>query len=341
MPVKKMLPLWSYFVIDVLIIAVCCTGFYFAYYRIPHDLDSDNIVISNPYTAKNTSKAPSQATVSTPSSESSQAESSPEPPPVDTEWAVKFKDKFTSTIVSTSDTYTSPNVSITVRQYSKGSGKSLVTYYVADIYIAKIECLQTGFAKNKYGVGYSENMLSMDSRFNAILAINGDYYGNCRNGFVIRNGVVYRSVPNDSDVCVLYYDGTMRTFAAEEFDFDKAVQDGAYQAWNFGPALLDENGESLTNFPTSRVTPRNPRSAIGYYEPGHYCFVLVDGRDSGYSVGMTLSELSSLMKELGCKAAYNLDGGQSSVLTFNDTYANQPYKGGRAVSDCVFIKEPD
>lgn len=339
-----MLPLWSYFVIDILIIAICCTGFYFAYYRIPRDLDSDNIVISKPSNTKSTasSSATSEASTSTASVDSSQTGSTPEESESEsTDWAKKFADKFTSTVVSTSDSYTSPNISISVKQYTKGSSKSPITYYVADIYISKIECLQTGFAKDKYGVGYSENVLSMDARFNAVLTINGDYYGNGKSGVVIRNGIAYRNVADNSDICVLYYNGTMRTFLASEFDFNQAVQDGAYQAWTFGPALLDENGDSLTEFPTTRVTPKNPRSAIGYYEPGHYCFVLVDGRESGYSVGMTMSELSSLMKELGCKVAYNLDGGKSSAMTFNDAYANQPYDGGRAVSDCVFIKEPD
>lgn len=334
MPVKKMLPLWSYFVIDILVIALCCTSFYFAYYRIPRGLDSDNIVIINP----NTSKAASQESVSTGSGLS---EISKEPEIASTEWAVRFADRFTDTVVSTEDTYSSPNIAIKVKQYTKGSGRSLITYYVADIYISKIECLGSGFAKDKYGVGYSEDVLSMDTRFNAMLAINGDYYGNGKSGVVIRNGVVYRANPDGSDICVLYYDGTMKTFTADAFDLEKAVQDGAYQTWTFGPALLDENGESLSSFPTSRVTPKNPRSAIGYYEPGHYCFVLVDGRDTGYSVGMTLTELSELMKELGCKAAYNLDGGKSSVMTFHDTVVNQPCGGGRPVSDCIFIKEPD
>jgi len=329
---KKMLPLWSYFIIDALVIAICCTGFYFAYYRIPRELNSENIVISKPHkpsVIEGATSADADPSESEPAQESSE------------DWAKKFADKFTSTVVSTENTYTSPNISITVEQYTKSDGRHLITYYVADIYIAKIDCLQCGFAKDKYGVGYAEDMLSMDKRFNAILAINGDYYGNSKSGVVIRNGIVYRSTPNDSDVCVLYYDGTMKTFTADEFDLEKAIQDGAYQAWSFGPSLLDENGESLTDFPTSRVTPKNPRSVIGYYEPGHYCFVLVDGRDSDYSVGMTMAELSSLMQELGCKVAYNLDGGQSSMMTFNDTYANQPYKGGRPVSDCILIKEPD
>jgi exopolysaccharide biosynthesis protein len=134
----------------------------------------------------------------------------------------------------------------------------------------------------------------------------------------------------------------MKTFSAQEFDVDQAIKDGAWQAWSFGPGLLDENGKSKTEFTADgHVQDSNPRSAIGYYEPGHYCLVVVDGRQRGYSSGMTLTQLSELFKKLGCKAAYNLDGGKSSVMAFNDALVNQPTQGGREVSDCIIIKETD
>jgi exopolysaccharide biosynthesis protein len=170
--------------------------------------------------------------------------------------------------------------------------------------------------------------------------MNGDYYGNGSNGVVIRNGEVYRSDVNGSDVCVLYYDGTIQTYSGSEFDINDAIADGAWQAWSFGPELLDESGSSLSDFNTSNhVARENPRSALGYYEPGHYCMVVVDGRQSGYSAGMDLEQLSNLMEELGCTAAYNMDGGKSSVMTYNDDYVNQPADGGREISDCIVIKE--
>ena len=63
---------------------------------------------------------------------------------------------------------------------------------------------------------------------------------------------------------------------------------------------------------TARVQGLNPRSAVGYYEPGHYCFVVIDGRQPGYSKGATLMQLAQLFESLGCKEAYNLDGGKSA-----------------------------
>lgn len=81
----------------------------------------------------------------------------------------------------------------------------------------------------------------------------------------------------------------------------------------------------------------NPRTVLGYYAPGHYAVLVVDGR--GESAGLSLDELAGLCEELGFTLAYNLDGGKSSVMTFNDAIVNQPAGGGRAISDVIYIAE--
>lgn len=335
---KKLLPAWLVVIIDILIIAVYVAGFYCTYYLKPRKLESSGIKTAQKVTIDDTSEknAISEDTSGSSDSAGSNTSSSVE------SLSTKFAEHFTDTVVSTSNSYSSKNISITVNQYTEGSGKDVVTYYIADIYIANIKCLQSGFAENTYGVDYTDTVLDMDKSLGVLLAINGDYYGNGGDGVVIRNGEVYRSTTSDYDVCVLYYDGTMKTFSADEFNVDQAITDGAYQAWCFGPELLDEYGNNTTEFATNRhVIEMNPRSAIGYYEPGHYCLVVVDGRQSGYSNGMTLTQLSELFETLGCSSAYNLDGGKSSSMTFNDTEVNQACDGGREVSDCILIKEVD
>ena len=142
-------------------------------------------------------------------------------------------------------------------------------------------------------------------------------------------------------MCVLYYDGTMRTFSPGDFSLDQAIADGAYQAWTFGPMLLDDQGQPIPDerLNTSKNIRRaNPRAGIGYYEPGHYCFVVVDGRTDDAS-GLTLEQFSQLFADLGCKAAYNMDGGRSAEMYYNGSVLNDPYKGGRSVSDCLIIRE--
>lgn len=229
---------------------------------------------------------------------------------------------------------------VTVSKEQTVLDSETITYYIADIYLSDITRLQTVLAQDTYGTGYRESLTDMAIRGNAIIAINGDYYGNTSEGVVIRNGVVYRANPTDCDLCVLYQDGTMKTMSADDFDLAQAIADGAWQAWTFGPALLDQSGGAIESFDsTRRLIAANPRSAIGYYAPGHYCFVVVDGRDEGYSSGMTLPQLSQLFESLGCKAAYNLDGGNSSIMVSQGEILNQPSGGGREISDCILITE--
>jgi len=201
--------------------------------------------------------------------------------------------------------------------------------------VRSIDALKTAFAKGTYGKSIYEFPLKTATENAAVFAVTGDYYSVRSQGIVIRNGTLYRDVAS-ADVCVLYHDGEMKTYSAQEFNLNDAIARGVWQTWAFGPALLDENGQSLTEF-DSKLTDRHPRSAIGYYAPGHYCFVVVDGRQKGYSVGMRLDELSTLMASLGCKQAYNLDGGATAVMIFRGQVINQPYKGGRESGDIIFL----
>lgn len=249
------------------------------------------------------------------------------------DFSLKFADKFiTGHAVSTEDSYRSENVSITLRQVQEDG----VTYYVQDIYVRSTQNLQSAFADDTYGKAITDTVLGMALENDAIGAINGDYYGVENSGVVIRNGVLYRSEA-DSDVLVLFKDGTMRVYEEDAFDGEAVMAEGAYQAWCFGPSLLQE-GEAIDRF-NSRIGGVNPRTMIGYFEPGHYCFVTVDGRQEGYSSGMTLVELAQLAEDLGCEIAYNLDGGKTSTMTFGEGIVNQPVSGGRKTSDIIFITE--
>ncbi len=250
--------------------------------------------------------------------------------------AEKFADMYTEETVVTPGSYTSPNVSVTVTEETLDNGR--VTYYLADIYLRDVTAFQTALARNTYGSGYRDGVSDMAALSNALVAVNGDYYGNTNEGVVIRNGVIYRANPTDCDVCVLYYDGSMRVMSGSSFSVEDAIADGAWQAWTFGPALLDGGGNAIDSFSsTGRIISANPRTAIGYYEPGHYCLVVVDGR--GDSAGITLPRLSELFEDLGCAAAYNLDGGNSSVMVWQGDVINDPSGGGRESSDAVLIAE--
>ena len=213
------------------------------------------------------------------------------------------------------------------------------TYYVADVWIRNILGYKTAFSGGKYDGGYSLPS-DMASENHAILALSGDCYKARPEGIVIRNGSLYRDTVS-GDVCILYADGVMESYYEADFDLDAAVARGAYQGWSFGPKLIDNGQVPASYNTTDKIKSHNPRAAIGYYEPGHSCLVYVDGRQGENSKGMTLEELSQTMIGLGCVDAYNLDGGQSSMMVFQDQVLGQPYKGGRDISDIIYFGGDD
>jgi exopolysaccharide biosynthesis protein len=238
------------------------------------------------------------------------------------------------------NSYDSDNIQFTTDKVEIGSGISKITYYISDIYVSSVEYLRTAFAEGEYGKNIRESTLDQARDNDAILAINGDYYGSSEMGVVIRNGVLYRSGTYGADICVLFTDGTMKTYAPEEFDMVDILGQGAWQVWIFGPQLLDGEGNILSVFNSTYYLSReHPRTAIGYIEPGHYVFLLVDGRNDGYSRGASLSELAQIMADAGCVYAYNLDGGKSAEMVYEDEFVNQPSDGGREVSDIIYLRE--
>lgn len=270
------------------------------------------------------------------------------------DWREKFADKFPETVIVTESSYKSPNISIEVTKEKlttdkfdlSGSGKhkeygTKIAYTIADIYIGDISCLQTAFAEDMFGIGYSEKLTDISRRIGSILGVNGDSYNNNRhknNGIIIRNGTVYRNAPTDVETCVLNCDGTIKIYPPDMINEKDLMENGAYQSWIFGPSLLDENGKAKTDFLTwDYIKQSHPRTAIGYYEPGHYCLLVVDGRQKNYSRGMFLDEMAKLFEDLGCKAAYNLDGGHCSFMTFGENMESHPYKPEHKIPDGIFI----
>lgn len=257
-----------------------------------------------------------------------------------------FSDIFLSEgepIIRTESTYISQNVSINIT--SQRFEDSDV--YVADIYLRDLTSFQRGFSWGKWKSSALElPRIAEDS--GAILAMTGDY-AHYFEGWLMGNGELLRSTRNtERDLCLIYRNGEMRTVRAQDIN-DAWMEDETPALWHifcFGPTLLDAEGKPCTTF-NSDVKDDNPRSAIGYYEPGHYCFVQVDGRGTkstvqsgAYNMGLNMDRLARLMESLGCQVAYNLDGGRSSMMWFDGEIISTPFLGGRPICDIVLIREP-
>ena len=234
--------------------------------------------------------------------------------------------------------YSDSKTSITLKQYREYDSN----IYVADVTVSDASDLKTALANNTYGRNITDTTSDMAANNNAILAINGDYYGARQSGYVIRNGKLYRDTSGNRDALVIQKNGEFKFVSESETNASELLQDGALQAFSFGPVLLN-NGEVSVgeNDEVGMAMASNPRTAIGYLGNNHYVFVVSDGRTSE-SAGLSLYELASFMKELGVKDAYNLDGGGSSTMVFKGEIINNPTTSGRSgeersVSDIVYI----
>ena len=241
----------------------------------------------------------------------------------------------------TDTSYSDGNISVTLTEKTVNETQ----VYVADITLSSSDYLKTALAQNSYGTNVTAKTSVTAAENNAILAVNGDYYGANSSGYVIRNGVVYRdSVREDASNgdLAIYKDGSFKIIYEDQVSADQLVQDGVVNLLAFGPSLV-ENGEISvdTNTEVGQAMSSNPRTAIGIIDENHYIIVVSDGRTSE-SKGLSLYQMAEVMKSYGVKTAYNLDGGGSSTLYFNGQVINKPTTGGskiseRAVSDIVYI----
>ena len=214
--------------------------------------------------------------------------------------------------------------------------------YVADVRLSSVQYLRTAFAKDTYGRNVTAYTSSIAAAHNALLAINGDYYGAQERGYVIRNGVIYRSTRSSADVLCVYTDGTMKVVDPKSYTAEELLAAGVWQAFSFGPGLVVDGEIAVgVNTEVKIAMNSNPRTAIGMIEPNHFIFVVADGRSMS-SAGLSLYELAKFMQSLGAVTAYNLDGGGSSTMYYQGEVVNNPTSGGRtskerAVSDIIYI----
>lgn len=244
-------------------------------------------------------------------------------------------------VVITENSYIDDNIQISIETDRENN----TTYYVADIIIKDSSLLKTAFANKIYGRNIKEKTSTIANENNAILAINGDFYGFRNSGYVLRNGVVYRdslSTDEYGEDLVIDSEGNFKIINENETSIKELENNGAIQVFSFGPALV-ENGKSVVddNDEVGKAMVSNPRTAIGQVGPLHYIMIVSDGR-TNESQGFSLKELSNILVDKGCITAYNLDGGGSSTMVFNGEVINNPTTNGksikeREVSDIVYI----
>lgn len=111
-----------------------------------------------------------------------------------------------------------------------------------------------------------------------------------------------------------------------------------------GPVLVQAGEIKITNneerkFSGKAIDDRHPRTAIGYTSDHKIIVLVCEGR-SERAAGLSLRDLATIMQNLGCEEALNLDGGGSSCMLINGKETNYPSsKGQQRPVPSVFMIE--
>ena len=102
---------------------------------------------------------------------------------------------------------------------------------------------------------------------------------------------------------------------------------GVVEALGGGPVIVRNGGpvfRSFEGFTTDQLLPRNPRTGVGQLADGRIILLAIDGREAGYSVGLTNFELAQTLVRLGAVTGSALDAGGSTTMAFEGKLLNRP-----------------
>ena len=182
---------------------------------------------------------------------------------------------------------------------------------------------------------------------NAVAAINGGGFydpngtgtGRLPYGFILHEGKYLLGEQVDFDEEVDFIGLTKKgNLIAGTYSKRELEEMGAVGGLTFGPPLII-NGEKVIKSGDGGWGI-SPRSAIGQKKDGTILFLVIDGRQPGYSIGATLVDMQNIMYEQGAEIAANLDGGSSTTLYYNGQVVNKPADllGERMIPTAFIVK---
>lgn len=182
---------------------------------------------------------------------------------------------------------------------------------------------------------------------NAVAAINGGGFydpngtgtGRLPYGFILHEGKYLLGEQVDFDEEVDFIGLTKKgNLIAGTYSKRELEELGAVEGLTFGSPLII-NGEKVIKSGDGGWGI-SPRSAIGQKKDGTILFLVIDGRQPGYSIGATLVDMQNIMYEQGAEIAANLDGGSSTTLYYNGQVVNKPADllGERMIPTAFIVK---
>lgn len=146
-----------------------------------------------------------------------------------------------------------------------------------------------------------------------------------------------------------YFDLLANLAPGDTVTFANSVYGAERNNWGEAEHIMSSIGGRLLNdgvIGDGFETGTAPRTAVGIKPNGNIIFYTIDGRQTGYSTGISIKSLATRMQELGCVDAINLDGGGSTVIGgvfpgFDDfTISNRPSDGSqRRCANYIFLQD--
>ncbi len=218
-----------------------------------------------------------------------------------------------------------------------------VLYWIADIEIQDVSQLRTAAAEGFDSKG-SEYGSVLAKRMNAVLAVDGDYYCYSRGvPLTIRQGIVYNNelrYMRGHDILLIDDNGDFHclTNPTEKDINDLMKTHKILDAFYFGPTLVKDGTISTSPPYPLKTNQFSQRAAIA--QTGHLKYrIIVTGPNKRGSKAFKFEEWRSFvagMDDIQC--AYNLDGGDSAVLVFNNHKINDPENNNeRQLADIIYF----
>ena len=236
--------------------------------------------------------------------------------------------------------YQDPTIEMDTRDEKNGEYR----YWIAEIKIQDASQLRT-MPANSFTRSNTAEGIRLSHRAQAVLACNGDYWYRdvqWKGSYVLRQGQLYMyHLYGNADLLLVNEDGDFRIIhkATEETTPMPKKKEGPvfyegkqiYNGFCFGPALV-EDGKALPIEPNDQISTEKKTARMAICQLGklHYA-VVCSAKES-----MTLQEFADMLSTMDIQTAYNLDGGNSTMLMTGDDLLNYN-PTTRELSDIIYF----
>ena len=268
--------------------------------------------------------------------------------PIHPEWALPLD--FTpgqapNADLYTEDGYEDESIRVRIEKTEFDEGTTIIAAYIQ---IADASQLRTGVTNpDKLASTHGKSVSTMAASYHAVIALNGNNYTfeAQKKTFEYRMTQKIKSKTNKyKDILIIDDQGDFHLFVKSKGikDFpDQLKKEGRklVNAFTFGPALvIDGELQELDREYGYNPGGREPRAAIGQMDTLSYVMVIVQAKDRSGKYGFSHEKLAEYMHSIGCRQAFNLDGGNSAEMVFG-TQVIKGMPGGdeRTLSDIIYF----